>query len=149
MFPLVRVFVAFCFAAGLTGLYALLGRRSVLGIAGLALAYLSVLATVSSIVASFYVSYQAATNSDTGFDPPGVLFAVGLTQALLLAGGILLVGVAAFGARTLGRWRILPLALGLLTLVVAFFPLLGSSLGWPVQPWSTVRELLVILQGLL
>lgn len=149
VFPLVGIFAALCFATGLTGLYALLGRRSVVGILGLILAYLSILAVLLSIALSIYISYRAAANPDTGSDPREVLFAVGLTPTLLLAGGILFVGAAAFGARTLGRWRVLPLILGLLTLAVVVFPVLGSSLGWPVQPWSTIRELLVILQGLL
>jgi len=113
------------------------------------MAYLSILATVSSVVASFYVSYRASANPDPEFDPSGVVFAVGLTQALLLAGSILLVGVAALSTRTLGWWRFLPLVLGLLSMVTVLLTLLGASLGWPVAPGGTVRQALVVLQGLL
>jgi hypothetical protein len=78
-----------------------------------------------------------------------VVFAVGLTQALLLAGGVLLVGVAALSTRTLGWWRFLPLVLGLLSMATVLLTILGASLGWPVAPGATVREALVVLQGLL
>ena len=149
LFPLLRIFSVLFFAAGLTGLYALLGsRRSPIGLSGLMLAYLSVLASVSSIALSVYLSYRAATNPDPGFDPTSVASAAGLTQVLLLGGSVLLIGVAVFRARSLERWSTLPLVLCLLIVTVALFPVLASYFDLALAPWRTVHRLLAILQGL-
>lgn len=121
-------------ATGLTGLYALLGRRSRLGASGLSLAYLSVLASLSFIVfAIVYVSYQRLVDTDGSIRNPWAVFpgnAVDLTGALLLGGGILLLGAIAFKNRILGRWSILPPILGFLYLSLPLLPALVSYLGW-------------------
>jgi hypothetical protein len=71
-----------------------------------------------------------------------------MTQALLLGGGVLLISIASFRTLILGRWRILPLVLGLLSVTVALFPVLGSYFGWPFVLWNVIHGSLVVLQGL-
>lgn len=98
--------IALFLATGLTGLYALLGRRSRPGISGLVLAYLSVLASLSFVVfAIVYVSYQLLTDTDGSIRNPWVIFpenAVDLAGALLLGDGVLLLGAIACKDRVSG-----------------------------------------------
>ena len=151
LFPLGGLLVALCLATGLTGLYALLNGRSVPRNLGLVLGYLSVLAFVFSVASSVYLSYQATMNADSYSGPfwqapPKIV--IGMTQALLLGGGVLLISIASFRTLILGRWRILPLVLGLLSVTVALFPVLGSYFGWPFVLWNAIHDSLAVLQGL-
>ncbi|MBA3471838.1 MAG: hypothetical protein H0T57_01185 [Rubrobacter sp.] len=144
------VAIALFLATGLTGLYALLGRRSRPGISGLVLAYLSVLASLSFIVfAIFYVSYQLLTDTDGSIRNPWIVFpenAVDLAGALLLGGGVLLLGAIAFKDRVLGRWSVLPLILGFLYLTLSMLPAL-VYLDWTGAPFVLFVGPLAILRA--
>lgn len=152
LLELLGVVIALFFAAGLTGLYTLLRRRSRLGISGLVLAYLSVLASLSFILfAIVYIVYQVLTDTDDRIRNPWVVFpenAVDLAGALFLGVGVVLLGMATFEARALGRWSVLPLFLGALILIVPLVGRLAYYLGPADVPWSLFFRLLTILRGL-
>ncbi len=126
------------YVVALVGLYALLGRRSGLGIAGLVLAVLTLLAALSPwVVGIGYALYQivflgrSIIRSSVLFFPQT---AVDLAGDALLAGGVLLLAVAALRARALGRWVVVPFIVGFLSLL----PLLlyaAYSLGLNVFGW--------------
>jgi hypothetical protein len=73
------------------------------------------------------------------------------TEKLLLATGILLLGVATLGARVLGRWKALPLVVAVLT--VPWATIIVLSLGLTQVPWlllglfATLRNLSWVLLG--
>ena len=148
---LLSIAIALFLAAGVTGLYALLGRRSRLGISGLGLAYLSVLASLSFIVfAIVYASYQLLANTDGRIRNPWAVFpenAVDLAGALLLGGGVLLLGAVAFKHRVLGRWSVLPLVVGFLYLILPLLPALVTYLGWTGTPFVLFLGPLAILRA--
>ncbi|MCA1715486.1 MAG: hypothetical protein LC781_01065 [Actinobacteria bacterium] len=135
------------FTAGLVGLYALLGRRSRLGLSGLILAFLSILASVSHIV-FLITSLLFADPEDTTRWLISVQEAVPLVRGLLLGCGVLLLGVAAFRTRILGRWGVLPLLLGSLILTASLFSASVLYFGLALGPWGTILRLLPILLGL-
>ncbi len=121
------------------------------GLTGLVLAYLSVLASLSFIVfAIVYVSYQLLTDTDGRIRNPWIVFpenAVDLAGALLLGGGVLLLGAIAFKDRALGRWSVLPLILGFLYLTLSLLPALISYLGWTGAPFVLFFGPLAILRA--
>lgn len=136
------------FVVGLAGLYALLGRRSVLGLSGLILACLAVLAAISHPV------FVIASLVFAG-DPNGLTWWLISAQEValfvrgfLLGCGVLLLGVATFEGRTLERWGVLPLVLGSLTVAVFLFSVLRRYLGLELGPWEVISWLLAILVGL-
>jgi hypothetical protein len=147
LLDLLGIFAAFCFVAGLAGLYALLGERSGLGVSGMILAGLSAVLSASYVAfAVVHVLYTALLSPDSTAPPPSLVFpeiAVDTAEDLLLAGGALLLGVATLRARVLGRWSLLPLVLGALILPLLAAP---AILGWAV-PW-VLFWLLLTLQGL-
>jgi hypothetical protein len=137
------------FMVGLAGLYALLGRRSVLGLSGLILACLAVLAAISHpvfVIAS--LMFAGDPNSLTWWlisAQEAALF----VRGFLLSCGVLLLGVATFEGQTLGRWGVLPLVLGSLTVAVFLFSVLRRYLSLEPGPsWEVISWLLAILVGL-
>lgn len=150
LLELLGVAVAVFLATGLTGLYALLGRRSRPGLSGLVLAYLAVLASLSFIVfAIVYVSSQLLADTDGRIRNPWIAFpenAVDLTGALLLGGEALFLGAIAFKNRVLERWGVLPLILGFLYLTLSLLPALGY-LGWTEAPFVLFLGPLAILRA--
>lgn len=151
LLELLGVVVALFLATGATGLYALFGRRSGLGVSALALAYLSVLASLSFLVfAIVYVSYQLLTDTDGRIGNPRVVFpenAVDLAGALLLGCGVLLLGAIAFKDRVLGLWSVLLLILGFLYLTLSLLPASISYLGWTGAPFVLFLGPLAILRA--
>ncbi len=109
-------------AAGLGGLYALLAGR--LGrLAGLARAG-AILVVSSAVFTAGPGLYRALTQPPPfPYGPPegpslsGVVF---VAASFGMSAGVLVLGVAALRARGLGRWRFLPLALGLLGAPVSY-----------------------------
>lgn len=126
------------YAVALVGLYALLGRRSAPGMAGLVLAFLAFVAASSPwVVGIVYALYQIVFLGRTTVRSSVLFFpqtAVDLAGDALLAGAVLLLAVGALRTRALGRW-IFPL------FVIAFLyvlPLLFYavySLGFGSFPW--------------
>ena len=128
---LLQNFVTLLVAIGLVGLYAVVERRSgrlrVLAGAGLALvvlsaALLAVLGTYEIVVAPRYIAYDPAEGVPV------------LQKAKLWAGwgwptGAVLLGVGALRTRELGRWRPLPLVVGLLSTPLAYRVFLHASTG--------------------
>ena len=130
---LLQVVGAALIAAGLAGLYALLTirleRRPKLATAGLALVALAVVCEVALLAQP---RAGVAVYEPTGIE---VLFPI-LALVGYVGGplGVVLLGAATLRARGLGRWRALPLALGLLgsplpqMLLFGLFPV-GFSFG--------------------
>jgi hypothetical protein len=144
---LADVIVSLLYTAGLVGLYSLLGRRSNLGLSELLLALLSFLASLSPVVfAVVYFAHHLLITRRQVVPSPGLIFPgqiVDLIGIALLAGGVLLLAVAALGARVLGRWTPLPFVLALLTLL----PVLASYVGLGWMPYALFGALSV-LRGL-
>jgi hypothetical protein len=141
------ILTAFLYVLGLVGLYALSGRRSGMGIAGLVLAALAFGTTLLPWAFGVaYALYQVAFLSRTVVATSAMIFphvAVGLLGDALLAGGILLLAVEALRARALGRWTFLPFILAFL---YAFpIPLwvainLGFEVSLPLPPSPALLE---------
>ena len=141
------------FAVGLVSLYALLlRRRSILGLLGLASIFLPVLVSawpeMYFTCANTIWTCATISLSHLGFEQ-GFLVIGAWTEKLLLATGILLLGVATFRARVLGRWRALPCVV----LNIPWAPIITLSLGRAQIPWplfglfATLRSLSWVLLG--
>lgn len=145
LITLAEAFLSLLYTLGLVGVYALLQRRSWLGISGISLSCLSVLAALSPIVFSvLYFFYQGVVNHKRIVRSPGLIFpslSVDLVGDALLAGAILLLGVAALRA---GNLRGCALLLFLLAGLTALKILGNLGPGWiPFVP----AVVLVILRG--
>lgn len=144
------IIITLLYAAGLLGLYALARRRSTAGMLGLGLAGLSLLAALSPwLFAVVYVLYQVIFIGGDTITSPVVVFpegAVDLAGSALLAGGILLVGLAAAGSRALDGWTFLPFLLALLT-VLPLLSWAGFRVGLEFPGW--IYWSLVLFRGLL
>jgi hypothetical protein len=120
----IGVGLALFFALSVVGLYVLAGRRAPLGLLGLVLAGLSVLASASYVVfAIAYILYKATIAADQTGPPPDMVFpelAFDRAEDLLLAASLLLVGLVALRVRALGRLSALPLVLAVLVLPIPF-----------------------------
>lgn len=121
------------FAVGLMGLYSRLGGRG--GRLGRVGGFLAYVAAVLSVVNAPYSVFFAEDGPQTPF-PFNVTFAI---AALAIFVGLVLLGLAALRAEILPRrWRALPLAIGLLSLlpvwVLAFIhlelPVVVLGLAW-------------------
>ena len=144
---LASIVVSLLFAVGLVGLYALLGRRSWLGISGLLLAFSSVLAAVSQVV----LPVASLLFADLGGPTPWLISAreaISLIRGLLLGCGVLLLSVAAFKTRTLVRWVILPPFMSALTLTAPQFSAAVLYFGLALGSWTTILHMLSLLLGL-
>lgn len=112
------ILTAFLYVLGLVGLYALSGRRSGAGSAGLVLAAVAFGTTLLPWAFGVaYALYQVVFLSRTVVATSATIFpqvAVGLLGDALLAGGILLLAVEALRSRALGRWTFLPFVLAFL-----------------------------------
>ena len=114
----VSMFVGMLFVAvGLVGLYALVAARSgkVRKLAGSGL-LIAVLPAVF-IVGLFLYTYLAPGADYYGSGPPAFFNVIFFVWVWIRPFGILLLGVAALWGRGLGRWRPLPLIVGLVTYV--------------------------------
>ena len=124
------------YAVGLAGLYASIGRRSRLGVAGLVLVCLSLLATPISwaVGATLFVYRNAVGDGALLRNSLAVSgqYVVGGAGSALLAGAVLLLAVAALHASALGRWTFVPFAIGLVSLApLLFSAAYGLDLGVP------------------
>jgi hypothetical protein len=147
LLELLEIISVSLFAVGLTGTYALLGRSSMQGIVGLILVYLSILAIVSFVV----FAVATVTFADPGGSLEWLLFAqeaARVAKYLLLGSGVLLLAAAVFGARILGRWKILPLILGLLFIVPPLNVLVLQLFPVTVQQATFASMLASVFQGL-
>lgn len=138
------------YTLALAGLYALLGRRSALGLSGLLLAGLAFLAALSPIV--YFLYHLLWTRSPT-VPSPDLIFPGQTVDAVgdaLLGGAVLLLAVAALVSGALGRWAPLPFVLALLILLPVF-PYLGFAMEWMPYPvfWalSVLRGMCWVLIG--
>lgn len=141
------VLVAVLFFVALAGLYALLGRRSGLGLFGPLLAGASAVASASYVVFSIaYVAYKAFLSPDQTGPPPNLIFpevTFDRVEDAFLAGGLLLLGAAVVRARALRAWSILPVVLCAMTLLSFLLQTLFGPAGWG---WAAFLAL-VALQG--
>ncbi len=137
------ILTAFLYVLGLVGLYALLGGRPRTDIAGLLLASLALgTALLPWAFGIAYALYQVVFLSRTIIDTSAKTFpqlAVGLAGDALLAGGILLLAVAALRDGVLGRWAFVPFVLAFLyafplPLWAAINPGLEVRLPLPASP---------------
>jgi hypothetical protein len=135
----------FFLVAGLMGLCALLGRHSKLGISGIILACLALLAAISHpVFAVTSVAFADPTNPTRWLTiaQEAALWARGL----LLGCAVLLLAFATYGSRTLGRWELLPLILGLLIIVPALYRPVRYV--YPIEVPPAFLALTLVLQGL-
>jgi hypothetical protein len=122
---------------GLVGLYSLqAGQGGRLGLGGFAL---GILGTILALAALWVAVANNNTKTDPVGDAPALLI---LSLALVTLGiGLALLGVASLRAKTLHRWRGLPLGLGLLSAILgvtfwlAFYVPLSQGRN-PFDPWS-------------
>ena len=150
----IEIFVMLSFAVGLVSLYALLRRRSVFWLLGLASILLTVL--ISALPTMYVVcsssNWACATISlaHLGFEQDFDIIATWMAK-LLLVTGIFLLGVATFGARVPGRWKALPFVVAVLN--IPWATVITKSLGWTQIPWplfglfATLRSLSWVLLG--
>ena len=149
---LLQGFVTPLLAAGLIGVYALAARHSgkfrKLSGLGLGLVLVSALLLVAlNIYGTFMAPRYIA------YDP---VEGVPVSQQIMLWAeygwpiGAVLLGVGALGARVLGHWRALPLALGLLSIPLVFSLLLyGVAGGNPEMGVEGTADLVVEAQPIL
>ena len=153
-FDIVEIFVMLSFAVGLVSLYALLRRRSILGLLGLVSIFLTVLVSawpeMYFTCANTIWACATISLSHLGFEQSFLVIGA-WTEKLLLATGIFFLGVAAFRARVLGSWRALPCVLAVLN--IPWATIITLSLGWTQIPWplfglfATLRSLSWVLLG--
>lgn len=110
--------------AGLVGYYALLETHSWSKVIGVSLACLSVVILALLAVSVMFVSYRTGYSPSASSFPFSIIYIAGWVKVA----GFLLLGVVGYEEGVLGRWRILPLALGLLStplpelLILSFSP---------------------------
>jgi hypothetical protein len=153
-FDIVEIFVTLSFAVGLVSLYALLRRRSILGLLGLASIFLTVLVSawpeMYFTCANTILVCATISLSHLGSEQSFLVFGAWAAK-LLLATSIFLLGVATFRARVLGRWRALPCVVAVLN--IAWATIITLSLGWAQISWplfglfATLRSLSWVLLG--
>jgi hypothetical protein len=147
MVPSGGVAVVLALVLGLGGLVSLYSRQAgqggklglagfALGIIGTVLALATLLWDFTSFLGSTYMEIHSRIEREPVLAARAVL--IGLLAFVTLGVGLALLGVASLNAKTLPRWRGLPLGLGLLN------TLLGIS-GWPIyyvplsqgqNPWN-------------
>ena len=135
--------------AGLFGLYFLLDKASTTvrrtALAGFALFSLGVILPLTLLLA-LALDSQAASGPSSD---PQLWEAVFIVSSVSPSVGIALCGVAAFWVRGLGRWRFMPLAVGVLDSSLLYwlvFAIVRSMLQPPVVPYADTRWMETALQ---
>jgi hypothetical protein len=113
-----------CFMLGMVGLHALLwGREGRLGVIGVVLVSIGLLLGLIGM-ANSAIMCASGCHTPVGSSPSqvGQILNSGEHAGLAFIGaGMLLWGIVAFRARALGRWSVMPLVIGLLSLAGIMF----------------------------
>ena len=141
--PAPLVFALVLGLGGLVGLYSRqAGQGGRLGLAGFALGSIGTIVPLAALWWGSVSGLLPNIERDLALVAPAVLI---ISLAVVILGiGLVLLGITSLHAKTLPRWRGLPLGLGLLTTIfgmigwlVVYVPLSQGRVPWnPLDPWN-------------